>query len=242
MPVAVYGEHRPQEDRAWSRSGDPAEPSNLGYQHRRDLHDGRGQGTPQLESIKPGPAAQEDPGINGYRSRIFEGGGSPSSSRPLPTAGPPPMPPESRQLPVGRFAAPPPEPGQHPSFDAKVAAEFFRMREAKAPFRDGTGTDSSGGRAGRPGGASPPPPPPPQARAFESDVERAMKDIETRLAATGGGGGAQGTDPSPSPFHAADESRGSRLSPPSSPGPSPAPADHRRAVGGDGSMLSQMDM
>ncbi|CAN0015639.1 unnamed protein product, partial [Hapterophycus canaliculatus] len=165
--------------------------------------------------------------------------GSPSSSRPFPSSGPPPLPPGSRQQAVDRFAAPPPEPGQHPSFDAKVAAEFFRMREAKASSsRDGTAfasSERSGGER-RPGGA-------PVTGAFESDVERAMRDIEARLAvaAADGDGEARGVDRLPPSLRPADESRGSRLPAPSAePSPPPA-ADHYGAVGDEG-MLSQMDL
>ena len=89
----------------------------------------------------------------------------------------------------------PPPPGQHPSFDPKVAAEFLRLREAK-----GEGTARGMGGIGernpqqhllsappaRATGLGPPP-------AFESDVEQVMRDMEQELA--GAVGGAKSADP-----------------------------------------------
>lgn len=74
MSGAVYGEHRPQQGGAW-RSSNNAKPSKLGFQQGSDLHDGHGHGAAPLESVHHGRGAKEDPGMNGYRTRIFEGSG-----------------------------------------------------------------------------------------------------------------------------------------------------------------------
>ena len=89
----------------------------------------------------------------------------------------------------------PPPPGQHPSFDSKVAAEFLRLRDAKDEGT-GQGTGGTGGRnpqqdllsgpAARATGIGSQP-------AFESDVEQAMRDMEHEL--TGAAGGAKSVDP-----------------------------------------------
>lgn len=77
----------------------------------------------------------------------------------------------------------PPNPGEHPSFDAKVAAEFFRLRDAR---EGGAKTKADRGGSGREpaadltfgGGPSPP-------RVFEADVERTMRELEQQMAKGG---------------------------------------------------------
>ena len=95
--------------------------------------------------------------------------------------------PERHDDQLDRLANPPP-PGQHPSFDSKVAAEFLRLRDAKGEGELGTGGSEQNlqqllgaGPTARATGLGPPP-------AFESDVEQAMRDMEHELVGTGGGG------------------------------------------------------
>lgn len=80
----------------------------------------------------------------------------------------------------------PPAPGEHPSFDAKVAAKFLKLRATTAGKGDRTTEGMRGGEEARNfrgcqtdnfanGG-------PASATAFESDVERAMRELEQSLA------------------------------------------------------------
>ncbi|CAN0497128.1 unnamed protein product, partial [Ectocarpus sp. 8 AP-2014] len=79
---------------------------------------------------------REDLGISGDQTGALESRGSPYSAGSFSNAGPPPLPPGGQHQPQGRLSAPPPRPGQHPSFDAKVASEFLRLRESRVSPRD----------------------------------------------------------------------------------------------------------
>lgn len=157
---------------------------------------------------------------HGFALVSFDSAGSPSPPpSSYPNDGPPSLPPGGSRQPA------PPAQGEDPSFDAKVAAEFFRLKGTKTFLRDnGPPASTSGG-----GGAQRAPPP----GTFESDVERAMRELEVEV------GLAKSTN-----------GRSQYSSPTSQPPPPPPPAVSARPDLSDGragddkgsGLLSQMDM
>ncbi|CAN0041213.1 unnamed protein product [Ectocarpus sp. 4 AP-2014] len=189
---------------------------------------------------------REDLGISGDQTGALQNRESPAGS--FSNAGPPPLPPGGHHQPQGCLSAPPPRPGQHPSFDAKVASEFLRLRESRGSPRDTPAEMTSGGRwAGAPA-----------PEAFESDVARAMRDLEVRLAAAAAGGGGEaggrGGDDAAAAVdgggqrwvNGSRQSSSSSLRPPPLAPPPPAvsarPEHSDDLSAGDEGMLSQMDM
>eukprot|EP00903_Cladosiphon_okamuranus_P009760 g9279.t1 len=169
------------------------------------------------------PVSRPARGTNGDDG-IYKGVGSPSPPpSSYPAGGAPSFPPEGSRRPA------PPAQGEDPSFDAKVAAEFFRRKDAKTSLRDnGPSATTTGG-----GGAQAAPPP----EAFESDVERAMRELEVEVGlAKSTNGRLRYSSPTPQP--------------PQPPPPPPPPAvsaqpdlSGGRAGGDEGSsLLAQMDM
>ena len=186
-----------------------------------DIHSGPGRSVPGSPMYQTAVACRN---FSPSRLKMVHSAGSPPPSS-LPNGGPPPLLPEDDT----RQPAPPAQ-GEDPSFDAKVAAEFFRLRDAKASLRD-----NDCGRGGTQGAAPPPPPPPPPG-AFESDVERAMRELEVEAGLAKSASGKSRYSPPTS-------------RPPASPPPAPAAASARpdlsdgRAGGDEGSsLLSHMDM
>eukprot|EP00752_Nemacystus_decipiens_P011215 g9966.t1 len=175
-------------------------------------------------------------GTNGDQAVIYKGAeGSPSSPPSyFPNGGPPPLPPGDSRKPA------PPAQGEDPSFDAKVAAEYFRLKDAKTSLRDGGPSDSTSGRLGQTQGA-------PQPGAFESDVERAMRELEVEV------GLAKRTNSRSR--YASPTSQPPPPPPPTPPPPPPPPlphtpaastrpelSDHGAAGDAGSTLLSQMDM
>lgn len=120
-----------------------------------------------------------------------------SGPSPLVTAGASPPPPSYPPAPgnvahTGErgFNLSPPEPGQHPPFDAKVAAEYFRLKAAKARShedgyegegRERTKESATAKRAQIHLPAKSVHNTSPTPEAFESDVEHAMRELEQDL-------------------------------------------------------------
>ncbi|CAN0544720.1 unnamed protein product, partial [Ectocarpus sp. 12 AP-2014] len=140
MTGDVYGGNRLNQVYGRDRTHNPAAAAPRGGERIGSSSD-LGSGTVRRR--------REDLGISGDQTGALESRGSPYSAGSFSNAGPPPLPPGGHHQPQGRLSPPPPRPGQHPSFDAKVASEFLRLRESRGSPHDSPAEMTSGGRWAR---------------------------------------------------------------------------------------------